>query len=113
MSQTPTNEVITESPELETTLGELKAALSRQLKCLSDDEYDEFIDLGEKAAGLLHRICSATAHISEPASAHIKAIHALHHKLGLSLSGKSNEMAERMTKIKTGKTVLKAYKNSA
>ena len=113
MSQTPTNEVITGSAELETALAELKATLVRQLDCLPGDDYDAFMDLGDKAAGLLHRICSATARISEPASEHIKTIHALHHKLGLSLSGKSDEMADRMNKIKTGKTVLKAYKNSA
>lgn len=102
--------IIVDAAELENVLGELEIALEKQVKLLADEDFDEFISFGENVAEKLNHVSNAQAPLTWKCFDRIRQIHGLHHSLGLTLATKSEEMAQNLTKMRSGRNVLKAYK---
>lgn len=102
--------LILEAAELENVLGGLEETLVRQMELLTEEKFDDFINTSDDVALMLNRITTAKAPLTWKCFERIKKIHGLHHALGLTLATKSQEMAQGLTKMRSGKNVLKAYK---
>lgn len=103
-------DAILEATELENMLGNLEETLERQMKLLAEEKLDDFIDVGEDVGLMLHRVTTSKAPLTWKCFEHIKKIYGLHHALGLTLATKSEEMAQSLSKMRSGKNVLKVYK---
>ncbi len=109
-AQPETRKTIVDAAELEIALADLQKALEQQMKLLTDEDYDGFIAAGEAVTELLTLVTNTEAQFTWQSLEIIRKIYGLHHTLSLTLAAKSEEMAEGMSKMRSGKNVLKAYK---
>ena len=110
INETVEMEMMQDAAELENVLGKLEKTLTQQVQLLSDEKFDDFINTGEDVAQMLNKVTSAKAPLTWKCFERIRKIHGLHHALGLTLTSKSQAMAEGLKKMRSGKSVLKAYK---
>jgi BMFP domain-containing protein YqiC len=107
----PPSEAITAPADLEEHLQHLAEAMQSQIELIGRDDFDAFIELGEKVSGLLEKITHTDAHITWKSFDTINKIKALHNQLGLTLNAKSEQMNKDLQKVRSGKNIAKAYGN--
>ena len=105
-------EEITDASVLELRLKELHGLLKLQVQALAGDHYERFISLSEDVSSYLSLVSNAKAQITHVGFEKINEIQKLNQQIGLTLSSRSAELAERMKKVKSGKQVVKAYNNA-
>ena len=106
------NLVISEAADLEIYLTKLVDNMRAQLSDLEENNYEDFIERSEKVNQCLDVLSNSQAPITPDSSAMIEVVQKLNLKIGLTLSARSDELSEQMKKVKSGKQVMKAYKNS-
>ncbi len=109
MSDTQT---ITDPARLEEVLAQLRSLMDQQTQCLAREDFDEFTTLGDAVAQQLEQVSKSQSPMTWECLEHVREIHGLHYSLGLTLATKSKETAEHLTKMRSGRNVLKAYSNA-
>ncbi len=103
--------VIQDAAELENVFETLEEILTKQVQLLAEDKLGDFITTSSDVTLLLNQVTTAKAPLTWKCFDRIRKIHGLHHALGLTLATKSEAMAEGLKKMRSGKSVLKAYRS--
>lgn len=111
-TQYQAGQIITDAGELENMLQELLDTMTMQISALEAENYDQFIDLSSEVSKYLALTTQAKAQITHISFEKISKVHKLNQQIGLTLSSRSDELAQRMKKVKSGKQVMRAYRNS-
>ena len=106
------NIIITDAADLEIHLANLVDNMRAQLTDLDQDNYEDFISRSDEVNKCLTILTNAQAPITPDSSAMVEVVQKLNMKIGLTLSARSDELSEQMKKVKSGKQVVRAYKNS-
>lgn len=102
---------ITDPTDLEEHLHQLAEAMQSQIELVGRDDFDAFIELGERVSSLLEKVTHTDAHITWKSFETINKIKSLHNQLGLTLNAKSEQMNKELQKVRSGKNIAKAYGN--
>jgi ABC-type Zn2+ transport system substrate-binding protein/surface adhesin len=109
----PTTEpAITDADDLEAHLARLEEALAEQLKAATEEDYDRIMEIGQQTTQMLKLVTTLGAPVTHVAFEHIRKIQALHHQLGLTLSTRSEETAEQLSRVRNGRNGISAYQNN-
>jgi len=93
-------------------LKELESLLVEQLSLAQSGRFDELAASVERADELVDRMGAVCGAQGEPHGRRIERIRRLHRQLYLTLAGQKQELADKVGRMRRGRKVLRAYRES-